>query len=157
MTTSKTILNILILGLALIISNAAWAQSDQGLYARSFGQGQPQSVDELPPGQLKNKLQSLPPQARANALRWLQDFSFPAADVETIHADDEGNIYYADAFTVDEADLESSGAAGPAAAPSTTLDDAFLLHSRPGAPNRVYIDFNGHVITGTAWNRLSRK
>ena len=152
MTISKVIQSLLIVSLALIIGNQAWAQSDQGLDARVFGQGQPQSVDELPPGQLKNKLKSLPPQARARALRWLQDFSFPAADAQFLDADSEGNIFYADTFVVEEAAEASSSEAGPEAAPATTLDDAFLLHSRPGASKRVFVDFDGHVITGTAWN-----
>lgn len=30
--------------------------------------------------------------------------------------------------------------------------DTFRLHSRPGAQRVVYIDFNGHQVTGTAWN-----
>jgi len=129
------------------------AQSDQGSKSRTFGLGQPQTVKELPPGQLKRKLESLPPKARANALRWLQDFSFPEADVETLHADDKGNIFYGDTLLPDPVDAaESSAAATAEAAPATTLDDAFLLHSRPGAPNVVFIDFDGHTISGTAWN-----
>lgn len=33
--------------------------------------------------------------------------------------------------------------------------DTFKLHSKPGAPNVVYINFTGYTITGTEWN-LSR-
>jgi PKD repeat protein len=33
-----------------------------------------------------------------------------------------------------------------------TASDAFALHSRPSAPVRIYLDFNGHTTTGTAWN-----
>ena len=35
------------------------------------------------------------------------------------------------------------------------LDQTFLLHSRPGAPRTIYLDFNGATITGTAWNSSS--
>jgi hypothetical protein len=28
-----------------------------------------------------------------------------------------------------------------------------LLHSRPGAPNVIYLDFDGHTLSGTAWNQ----
>ncbi len=28
----------------------------------------------------------------------------------------------------------------------------FLLHSNPGATKRIYLDFDGHTTTGTAWN-----
>ena len=132
------------------------AQSDQGLSSRVFGQGQPASVGELPPGQLKRKLEALPPQARANALKWLQDFSFPEADVVTLDVDDEGNISYVDSLVVEE-NAAADPVSGPEAeaAPVSTLDDAFALHSRPGAPNTVFIDFDGHEITATAWNNSS--
>ncbi len=32
--------------------------------------------------------------------------------------------------------------------------DAFVLHSRPGSQRVLYLDFDGHVISGTAWNSL---
>lgn len=32
------------------------------------------------------------------------------------------------------------------------LDQTFVLHSRPGAKRKIYLDFNGHTLTGTAWN-----
>lgn len=32
------------------------------------------------------------------------------------------------------------------------LSQTFLLHSRPGAAKVIYLDFNGHVTTGTSWN-----
>lgn len=32
------------------------------------------------------------------------------------------------------------------------LDQTFELHSRPGANHTVYLDFDGHVTTGTTWN-----
>ncbi|MEH6634844.1 MAG: PKD domain-containing protein [Halioglobus sp.] len=35
------------------------------------------------------------------------------------------------------------------------LDQTFLLQSRPGASKTLYLDFNGHVITGTGWNNAA--
>ncbi|MCP4000345.1 MAG: cell surface protein, partial [Gammaproteobacteria bacterium] len=32
-------------------------------------------------------------------------------------------------------------------------DQTFKLHSKPGSRRVIYLDFNGHTITGTAWNR----
>lgn len=32
------------------------------------------------------------------------------------------------------------------------LDQTFALHSRPGAARVIYLDFTGHVTTGTGWN-----
>lgn len=36
--------------------------------------------------------------------------------------------------------------------PSYPLADTFLLHSRPTATRKIYLDFDGHVTTGTPWN-----
>jgi hypothetical protein len=138
--------------LATAFTGQVRAQSDQGLESRVFGQGQPAKVDDLPPGQLKRKITELPPQAKSRAMQWLQDFSFPEADVVTLNVDAQGNVHYVDTLVVDE--VEAAAAVGeyaPGAAPASTLDDAFVLHSRPGAANRVFIDFDGHVISGTAW------
>ena len=139
----------------LFVSTSAFAQSEQGKSSRVFGQGQPRSVQELPAGKLRNRLDSLPPQARGKALRWLQDFSFPETDLATLEVDDNGDVFYGDTLLPDPEKVhaaETIESATPDAAPGTTLDDAFLLHSRPGAPNVVYIDFDGATISGTAWN-----
>ncbi len=32
--------------------------------------------------------------------------------------------------------------------------DTFLLHSLPGAQRTIYLDFDGHTVSGTAWNDL---
>jgi len=32
------------------------------------------------------------------------------------------------------------------------LADTFLLHSNPGASKVIYLDFDGHITTGTPWN-----
>ena len=34
----------------------------------------------------------------------------------------------------------------------TSLSNTFLLHSNPTAAHRIYLDFNGHVTSGTYWN-----
>ena len=62
---------LLIVLTMILVSGQAIAQSDQGTSAREFGLGQPQSTKDLPPGQLRNRLESLPPQASSKALRWL--------------------------------------------------------------------------------------
>ena len=127
------------------------AQSDQGVAAMQFGIGQPQSIGDLPPGQLRRRLESLPPQASARALKWLQEISFTGTDLEVLQVDDEGGVYFADTLLPDEA-LAKEAPVTPDVAPPATLANAFLLHSRPGATNRVYLDFNGHSFTNTAWS-----
>jgi len=146
---------LLVVMVAFSLSGQSIAQSDRGESARVFGLGQPQSVQKLPVGKLRNRLESLPPQASSRALRWLQDFSFPEADLDTIEIDDEGGVFYGDTLLPDPEQVEAAASAGPtlpADAPAATLDDAFFLHSRPGSSNVVFIDFDGAVISGTAWN-----
>ena len=143
---------LLVVLTVLILTGPTYAQSEQEKSSRVFGQGHPQSVQALPAGKLRSRLESLPPQARSKALRWLQDFSFPEADLTTIEIDNNGDVFYGDTLLPDPEQLEINDAATALAVPAGTLDDAFLLHSRPGAPNVVYIDFDGATISGTAWN-----
>ena len=35
---------------------------------------------------------------------------------------------------------------------ATTTTSTFALHSRPGASKVIYLDFNGHNVSNTAWN-----
>ncbi len=138
-----------------LVTTGVLAQSDQGLASRQFGLGQPATVNDLPPGQLKRRLESLPPQARSRALRWLQDFEFTGGDLELLRVDDEGGVLFADTLLPNPA---PAGASSPSTTEQATptsalnLENVFKLHSKPGAPNRVFIDFDGHLITGTAWN-----
>lgn len=41
---------------------------------------------------------------------------------------------------------------GGTASGTPTAADAFTLHSRPGATKVIYLDFDGHVTSGTSWN-----
>ena len=36
--------------------------------------------------------------------------------------------------------------------PSYPTTQTFILHSRPGATRKIYLDFTGHTTTGTQWN-----
>jgi PKD domain/Metallo-peptidase family M12 len=61
-------------------------------------------------------------------------------------------------FIVEE--LDQPLPATPASAAPTSLlngslqplDQTFLLHSKPGAPRTIYLNFKGATLTGTAWN-----
>jgi hypothetical protein len=122
---------------------------------RSYGKGQPKSIRELPPGQLRKTLESLPAKAQGKALGWLQDVSFPAEDVKNLRANADGSIHYADTFLpapVDAADVDVNIIADPDTAPAVSASEVFQLHSRPGSNNVVFLDFDGHTVIGTAWN-----
>ncbi len=50
-----------------------------------------------------------------------------------------------------EDSFPAGAAASPAAAPFP-LTDTFFLSSYPSATKTIYLDFDGHVTTGTSWN-----
>lgn len=117
--------------------------------AAAFGLGQPAETTDLPPGLLRSNLDQLPAAAKARALRWLQGFEFPAADVAQLRVDARGGIFYEDPM------VEQAGTVADAATPGIEQVDAsnvFQLHSKPGASRTVYVDMDGHVLTGTIWN-----
>jgi len=70
----------------------------------------------------------------------------------TIWADIHGRLLYVcenDPLPPEAPAAEVDGliAEGP-----VPYDQTFLLHSRPGAKRAIYLDFNGHLTTGTPWN-----
>jgi hypothetical protein len=134
--------------LALGLSATPGTTVAQGAAPTVFGQGFPRNASDLPPGRLQSRLERLPPAAQRRALDWLQRFEFPAADVDTLRVDDEGGIFYSDEIKPEPAE----GTFEPSSQTGSSAADAFSLHSRPGAPNVIFIDFDGHVISGTAWN-----
>ena len=141
--------------LALALAPAASASQSHAYGALRFAPGQLRSVSELPPGQLKRRIENLSPAAQANALRWLQNISVSGSDLDTLRVDAGGGVFVVDdqglpAATANKANTTvASGGAAVAAAFAPA--DAFRLHSKPGAANRVYLDFDGHSFTATAW------
>lgn len=135
-----------LLSTALISGPAAATPSE----SKMFGAAAPFTIDKLPVGRLKSKLDNLPPQAKERAMKWLHRFTFPESDVAFLDVDENGGVLYQDTVLpedISQADLEAD----------PTLEginptDTFKLHSKPGAANVVYVNFKGHTISGTAWN-----
>jgi PKD repeat protein len=120
-----------------------------------FGKGHPFDVGDLPPGRMRDRLDALPVPARERALDWLHRFDFPAADLDALRIDDEGAVFYVDPVPPAAApgEEEAAGAEDPSTEQAANAaDNAFTLHSRIDAPHVVYLDFDGHTISGTAWN-----
>ncbi len=130
---------------ALLVAAPAAAQTK-----RVFGVGEPASISELPDGPLRSALEALPPQARGRALGILRQSNVPVEDFDYMRADPRGNIFYVDPS------FESEGAEEEAAPPAAiTQTEVFQLHSKPGAANTLYVDFDGHDLIDTAWNGYS--
>ena len=70
---------------------------------------------------------------------------------EGLAADAPGGPDAAAAGTADA----PAGSAGAGDADPADLSLAFKLHSRPGAPRLIVLDFTGHTTQGTAWNAAS--
>lgn len=140
---------VLALGLGATIAPAPAA----GAEGRMYGAGAPFTIEDLPPGQLRSSLDRLPPRAQGRALGWLHRFSFPAADVDHLRIDAEGGVFYEDPIPeaqgpeAAEAIQDSAATLG-----EISFTQAFSLHSRPGSVRTVYLDFDGHVVSGTIWN-----
>ena len=140
------------------VSPATYSRPEQK--GGMFGKDHPFALSDLPPGRTREKLESLPAATRNRALEWMHRFDFPEKDLEAMVVESDGSVLYVDPAPIPCVDLPCEDPADPAAeqadgmllAAVAAVDDAFALHSRPGAPNVVYLDFDGHTITGTAWN-----
>ncbi len=64
----------------------------------------------------------------------------------TAWLDKNGRLFYTErGLTTSGSNLAPSNVIYP-------LEKTFLLHSRPGSKRKIYLDFNGHITTGTDWN-----
>ena len=118
--------------------------------AQSFGAGAPGTIGALPAGEFRTAVESLPASERGRALQWLQSIEFTSPDLANMRVDSQGGIYYADTFVTAG---KPAGAAAPAG--KVSGKEIFKLHSYPGAKYRVFIDFDGGVVNGTAWNNTA--
>lgn len=128
--------------------------------AREFSIGALQRLDELPASPFRDRLNQLPPAAQGRALQWLKSFHLPASDVAALHADHDGGICYGCQFAHPEpADDQTDGSTEPPpvgllAVPVSPFPAQLVFHSRPGAPNVLYINFTGETVTNTQWNSV---
>src|SRR5436309_4372551 len=72
----------------------------------------------------------------------------------TLWTDTHGRLYYACELGTPPVNAPGAENAGAIAEPPLPYDQTFLLHSRPSATKVIYLDFNGQVTSGTAWNSI---
>jgi hypothetical protein len=122
---------------------------------REFPPGSLKALQELPASKLRGQLDRLPPAARERALASLKNFHFTDKDLDSMEADAQGGIYYADTF---EPKLEDIAVAADepvvaeAGVPVSPFPAGLIFHSKPGSVNIIYINFSGETVVGTAWN-----
>lgn len=139
-------------GAVSLLALLAWAgqaagPDDHGL----FGGGRPVRLADLPAGALRDSMAKLPTAARQRAEEILTATSFHAHDLSSLRASRDGSIYYACAFAEVGPDPKLPALTGTGRAPVPVATPP-VYHSRPGATNVIFLDFNGHVISNTQWN-----
>lgn len=118
-----------------------------------FGQRGEVRIEDVPAGPFRESLERLSPPARLNALAQLGRLKVPLNDVASLVADERGDLFYQCQPVHEDDELKAAVAAAvPDAAASVPISAPPALHSRPGSTHVIYLDFNGHDITGTAWN-----
>jgi hypothetical protein len=138
----------------LLFSAAIAAAQPSPPRPREFRPGSWNRIEDLPTGRLRTQIDGLPPAGRLRAFQWLQNFHFTDLDLKSLHADSDGGIFYADTFSLEPAPaaVESSPSVAQAAVPVNPFPAGLVLHSKPGAPNVLYLNFTGENVSGTAWN-----
>ncbi len=68
---------------------------------------------------------------------------------ETLFVDDTDELLFV------EPPLEPAATTPSPLDPTIPTASAFLLHSKPGANRVIYLDFDGHSLTNTAWNNYT--
>ena len=103
---------------------------------REFPPGALKRFEELPTGRFRTQIDRLPQAARQRALSWMQGFHFTELDLEALHADSEGGIFYVDVFPTDPVPSEvETPDVGEAAMPVSPFPGSLVFHSKPGVPN----------------------
>ncbi|ATC64183.1 hypothetical protein CMV30_09570 [Nibricoccus aquaticus] len=120
-----------------------------------LGGGQPVRLHDIPVGTpLRESLDRLPPATLTVALARLSALTFNVLDAQSFRADSTGFIFAScpapSAAALESLDNASTPPVTTAAA--VPIASVPVYHSRPGATRVIYLDFNGHIVTGTQWN-----
>ena len=122
--------------------------------------GSLRNLEQLPQSRLRAQLGELPAAAQNRAIQWLRSFHFTETDLPSLRADPQGGI-----FIVCEIELgpEHEGTDVPptslesAALPVDPFPAGLIFHSRPGAPNILYLNFTGENVVNTGWNTVVQR
>jgi hypothetical protein len=142
----------------LLLSSVAIAAAQQTpAQTRQFPPGTLTRIADLPPAPLRTRIEALSDKARGRALEALRAFHFTESDLNSLRADAEGALYYEDNFIpapeTAPAQAESETPAPLAVTvPVSPFPGSLVFHSKPGAPNVLYLNFSGETVTNTAWN-----
>ena len=144
----------LILGaFVLLLGGMIESARAQGAAHKEFKPGALQRVEDLPASRLRTQLERLPDGAKQRAVAWLANFHFTEHDLESLHVDTSGGIFYADEFKLEPAPVaQAEPETANASVPVSPYPANLIFHSKPGAPNVIYLNFTGETVANTAWN-----
>jgi hypothetical protein len=113
------------------------------------------SVQDIPVGELRKSIEKLAPSARAETLRQLNKLAPAKADLQFLRATPDGHLFYVDPPAPPVRKLNEAPPVGGMRVANLNPALAFTLHSKPGAPRVVYLNFRGENVVGTQWNIMS--
>ena len=122
---------------------------------KAHAAGAPLQLGDLPASPLRTQLEALPTDVRSTALSKLKDIHISKADLPFLRVNNTGGVYFVDSFLPVGHAKATPTAAESAPATPAMISSAFTLHSKPGATRVMFLDFDGHTITDTAWNEDS--
>ena len=122
---------------------------------KAHAAGAPLQLGDLPASPLRTQLEALPTDIRSTALSKLKDIHISKADLPFLRVNNTGGVYFVDSFLPVGHAKATPTAAESAPATPAMISSAFTLHSKPGATRVMFLDFDGHTITDTAWNEDS--
>lgn len=126
--------------------------------------------ETLPKGHFKTELLALPRAIQLDVLQRLVEMKIPPINLHSLHVDSGGALFYAclppmrppsgedidgvrENASLAELSAPAENFLASGVAPSAVpISSPPQRSSRPGAPNTVYLDFNGHIVQGTQWN-----
>jgi hypothetical protein len=136
--------------------------ADESLERASEKEGVLWTLATVPDGVFREQLLMLSEEAQEQALRFLSRRRFPILDFNSMRVDDRGRIFYVcsmgGGLPLEELSMAYAAEGGGESTVSSVLvpiSHLPALHSRPGASKVIFIDFDGHVITNTAWNKIA--
>jgi len=112
-------------------------------------------VSDLPESSFKNQLSHLlykNRKAAQRALNHLMELDVPKQDFEDLFVDRTGELIYACKGMAIEAGATTEGSEPSTSGGAVPISQPPIFNSKPGAPNTIYLDFNGELVSGTAWN-----
>ncbi|MCF7864708.1 MAG: hypothetical protein K9L89_07960 [Kiritimatiellales bacterium] len=121
------------------------------------------SLSDIPEGTFRAVLVEMASELRDSVLAKVAELEIPENDFDSLRVHPNGALYYVCDFGggmplahKDRQQRAESLAAAAVASASFTVSVPIssppIFHSRPGATNKLFLDFNGGVVTNTYWN-----